>query len=76
MQKGSRRYKKLKKSMSLTSTRKERRPKDLRHQETHKVINFLKQNEVKETFMGNPDGVRRNRCGRKHNQRMSGCEYV
>ena len=73
--KGSRRHKKLRKSMSCIGARTERRLKDLRHQGTHKVIDFCKQNEVKEIFVGNPDGVRRNRCGRKHNQRMSGWEY-
>ena len=61
--------------MSLISTRTEKRLKDLHLQGTHKEIDFCRQNDVKEVFVGSPDGVKRNRCGRGHNQRISWWEY-
>ncbi|MBI2602180.1 MAG: transposase [Deltaproteobacteria bacterium] len=72
---GSRRHKKLSHCKAKLRVRTERRIRDVRHKGTRKVIAFCQQAGVKRLFVGNPDGVRRNRCGRKHNQRMSGWEY-
>jgi putative transposase len=47
----------------------------MRHQGTRQAIDFCINHEVGKLFVGNPDGVRRNACGRKHNQRMSQWEY-
>ena len=73
--KGSRRWKKLRKARATQASRIERRVRDVRHKATRQVIDFCMAHEVGKVFVGNPDGVRRNRCGRKHNQRMSQWEY-
>ena len=72
---GSRRQKKLAHTKNRLSTRVERRIRDLRHKGTRKVVDFCRQEGVTEVFVGNPHGVRKKNCGRKHNQRMSGWEY-
>lgn len=73
--KGSRRWKKLRRVRATQSGRIERRVRDMRHKATRQVIDFCVENKVGKLFIGNPDGVRRNACGRKHNQRMSQWEY-
>jgi putative transposase len=73
--KGSRRWKKLRRARSTQACRIERRVRDMRHKATRQAIDFCISNQVGHLFIGNPDGVRRNRCGRKHNQRMSQWEY-
>lgn len=74
-QKYSKRWKKLQRSKNKLLLRIERRIKDLRHKATTQVVSFLKAQGVSQLYVGNPDGVRRKNCGRKHNQRMSGWEY-
>ncbi len=74
-QKGSRRWKKLGKTRAKLTLRCERRVRDLRHKGTRQVMDFCKEREVESVFVGNPDGVRRKKCGRHHNQRMSQWEY-
>lgn len=73
--KGSRRWKKLRRTRSTQACRIERRVRDMRHKATRQAIDFCIENKVGNLFIGNPDGVRRNACGRKHNQRMSQWEY-
>ena len=73
--KGSRRWKKLRRVRATQSSRIERRIRDMRHKATHLAIDFCVAHQVGKLFIGNPDGVRRNACGRKHNQRMSQWEY-
>jgi putative transposase len=73
--KGSRRWKKLRRTRATQASRIERRVRDMRHKATSQAIDFCIYNKVGKLFVGNPDGVRRNRCGRKHNQRMSQWEY-
>lgn len=73
--KGSRRWKKLRRTRATQASRIERRVRDMRHKATRQAIDFCVDNKVGKLFVGNPDGVRRNACGRKHNQRMSQWEY-
>jgi putative transposase len=47
----------------------------MRHKGTRQVIDFCQANEVSDPYIGDPDGVRKTPCGRKHNQRMSQWEY-
>ena len=74
-QKGSRRWKKLGKTRAKLTLRCERRVRDLRHKGTRRVVGFCKNHGIESIFVGNPDGVRRKKCGRHHNQRMSQWEY-
>lgn len=73
--KGSARWKRLQRVKNRFCLRIERRIKDLRHKATTQVVSFLKAQGVSQVYIGNPDGVRRKKSGRKHNQRMSGWEY-
>ncbi|UZK68850.1 transposase [Sphingomonas sp. S1-29] len=73
--KGSRRHRKLGRTRRKLAARTERRIRDMRHKGTRQVIDFCVANEVGSVFIGNPHGVRRRPCGRKHNQRMSQWEY-
>ncbi|HEY9633825.1 MAG TPA: transposase [Coleofasciculaceae cyanobacterium] len=73
--KGSKRWKKLQRALYQLCLRTERRIRDLRHKATTCVVSFLKAQGVSQIYIGNPDGVRRKKSGRKHNQRMSGWEY-
>ena len=73
--KGSNRYRKLGKTRRKLAGRIEGRIRDMRHKGTRQVIDFCVVNEVGSLFIGNPHGVRRRPCGRKHNQRMSQWEY-
>jgi putative transposase len=74
--KGSSRWKMLQRAKNKLCLRTERRIRDLRHKATTCVVSFLKAQGVSQVYIGNPDGVRRKNCGRKHNQRMSGWEYA
>ncbi len=74
--KGSSRWKKLQRIKNKLCLRTEHRIRDLRHKATTCVVSFLKAQGVSQVYIGNPDGVRRKKCGRKHNQRMSGWEYA
>ena len=69
--KGSSRYRNIKRSQNQQSARNERRNRDLRHNGVNKMIGFLKDNKVKEVFVGNPVGVRYKNSGKRQNQRMN-----
>ena len=73
--KGSKRHKKITKSRNKQSERNRRRVKSLRHKGTALAVQFLVDNQVSKVFIGNPDGVRRKRTCKEHNQRMSLWEY-
>lgn len=73
--KGSRRYRKLCRAMGMISSRVECQIRDMRHKGTRKIVDFCKAEGVTTVFIGDPHGVRKNKCGRKHNQRMGGWEY-
>jgi putative transposase len=73
--KHSRRWKKLNRARNGYALRAERRIRDSRHKGTRQVIDFCQANGVSSLYVGNPDGVRKRRSGRHHNQRMSQWEY-
>jgi putative transposase len=73
--KGSRRYRKLQRARAKVSSRCERRVRDLRHKGTRQVIDFCKAEGVTSLYAGNPHGVRKQSCGRRHNGRLSAWEY-
>lgn len=73
--KGSRRWKRLNRARNGYALRAERRIRDSRHKGTRQVIDFCQAHGVSSLYIGNPDGVRRKRSGRHHNQRMSQWEY-
>jgi len=73
--KGSRRWKKLRRTRATQASRIERLVRDKHHKATRQAIGFCIEHKVGHLFVGNPNGVRRNACGRKHNQRMSQWEY-
>src|ERR1051326_1771688 len=72
---GSQRSRKLEAARRKVSARKRRQVRDLRHKGTRKVIAFCQEHGVGSLFIGNPDGVRAQKSGRHHNQRMAGWEY-
>lgn len=74
-QKYSRRWKKLQAARRQLSRRIRRQVRSLRHQGTHKVLDFCLQQGVSTLFIGNPHGVRDRDNGRHHNQRMAQWEY-
>lgn len=71
----SKRWKKLQATKNKFILRVERQVRDVRHKATRLVVEFCKTQDVDTVFIGNPDGVRKNNCGRCHNQRMSQWEY-
>lgn len=73
--KGSRRHKKLARARHRLVGRVDRQITDLAHKGTRSVVDFCVANGVGRVFVGDPHGVRRKRCGHKHNQRMSQWEY-
>ena len=73
--KGSKRAKRLGWTISRIMHRTLRQVRDLRHKGTRKAIAFCVANAVSSIYVGDPDGVRKRPCGRKHNQRMSQWEY-
>jgi len=73
--KGSRRWKKLKRTRNEYALRAERRIRDMRHKGTRQVIDFCVTHQVGSLFIGDPHGVRNRNCGRRQNQRMSQWEY-
>jgi putative transposase len=73
--KGSKRWGKLNRARNRYALRSERRIRDQRHKGTRQAIDFCEANGVSALYVGNPDGVRKRRSGRKHNQRMSQWEY-
>ena len=73
--KGSRRWKKLRRSRNRQALCAERKIADMRHKGTRQAIDFCQFNKVGRLYVGDPDGVRKRCCGRVHNQRMSQWEY-
>lgn len=74
-QKYSRKWKKLQAAKNRFCIRNERQIKEYRHQATRQVVEFSKTHDVDTVFIGNPDGVRKKNCGKRHNQRMAQWEY-
>lgn len=74
-QKGSRRYRKLQRARRKISSRTKRRVLDLRHKGLRAVVNWLVEEKVGTLYIGNPDGVRKRRSGRHHNDRLAKWEY-
>ena len=74
-QKYSKRWKKLQATKNKFCLRKERQIMEYRHNCTRQVVEFCKTHDVDTVFIGNPDGVRKKNCGRRHNQRMAQWEY-
>ena len=74
-QKYSKRWKKLQQAKNRFCLRNERQIREYRHQATRQVVEFCKTHDVDTVFIGNPDGVRKKNCGRRHNQRMAQWEY-
>ena len=72
---GSKRIKRLATAQRRDALRSERRVRDMRHKGTRQVMDFCRAHEVSTLYVGNPDGVRAQRRGRKQNQRMSQWEY-
>jgi len=73
--KGSKRWKKLQQAKKKLYTRAKRRIRDQRHKATTQVIQFCKQENVTDIYIGNPEGVQRRDSGHRHNQRMSQWEF-
>ena len=71
----SKRWKKLQKAKNRFCLRNERQIREYRHQATRQVVEFCKTHDVSAVFIGNPDGVRNKKCGKRHNQRMAQWEY-
>jgi putative transposase len=72
---GSRRWRKLQSAKARLRARTQRQVRDRRHKATQKVVRFLQQEGVGTVFIGDPHGVRNQRAGRHHHQRMSQWEY-
>lgn len=71
----SKRWKKLQAGKNRFCLRNERQIREYRHQATRQVVEFCKTHDVDTVFIGNPDGVRKKNCGKRHNQRMAQWEY-
>lgn len=72
---GSKRWRRLQYARRKRSARIDRQVRDLRHKGTRKIVTFCVEHRVGTLFIGDPDGVRRRRAGRHHNQRMAQWEY-
>jgi putative transposase len=73
--KGSNRHRRLNFAREKASARAERQVRDLRHKGNRLVTDAAQLLGVTSLFVGDPHGVRKRDCGRKHNQRMSSWEY-
>ena len=71
----SRQWRKLQRARDRITGKVERQVRDLRHKGMRLVIEQAKTEGVGELYIGNPDGVRRHKTGRHHNQRMSQWGY-
>ncbi len=71
----SKRWKNLQAAKNKFCLRNERQIREYRHQATRQVVEFGKTHDVDTVFIGNPDGVRKKNCGKRHNQRMAQWEY-
>jgi putative transposase len=68
---GSHRFRRLQRAKARLRSRTERQMRDRRYKATRKVVRFLQQEGVQMVFIGDPHGVRDQKCGRHHHQRMS-----
>ena len=73
--KSSKRFKRLVWAKKKAATYVKRKIRDMRHKATRQIVNFCEINNVSTLFVGNPSGVQKRRCGKKHNQRMSQWEF-
>ena len=73
--KGSKRDDRLEAVRQEATVRFDRRVGHLRNCGVKAVIQFCADHGAKEIWVGNPDGVRKRNCGRKHNRRMALWEY-
>jgi putative transposase len=73
--KASKLFKKLVRSKKRFLTSMRRRIRDVRHKATRQIIEFCKENNVTKISIGDPSGVQKKKCGKKHNQRMSQWEF-
>jgi putative transposase len=73
--KGAERWHKLNRGRNSFALRAGRRIRDMRHKSTRQGIDFCQGNEVSDLYIGDPDGVCNQPCGRKQNQRMSQLGY-
>jgi putative transposase len=71
----SRQWTKYQRARDRINGRTERQVRDLRHKGARLVIEQAEKGGVGELYVGNPDGVRRHKTGRRHNQRMAQWEY-
>ena len=71
----SNRWKKLQRAKNRFCLWSERQVREYRHQATRLVVEFCQTHGVDTVFIGNPDGVRKKNCGKRHNQRMAQWEY-
>ncbi|RMF24486.1 MAG: transposase, partial [Cyanobacteria bacterium J083] len=71
----SKRWKKLQTAKNRFCLRNKRQMREYRHNCTRQVVEFCQTHDVDTVFIGNPDGVRKKNCGRRHNQRMAQWEY-
>ena len=71
----SKRWKKFQAAKNRFCLRNQRQIREYRHQATRQVVEFGKTHDVDTVFIGNPDGVRKKNCGKRHNQRMAQWEY-
>lgn len=67
---GSRRWKKLARTRRRLAGRIERQVRDLAHKGTRAVADFCAEAGVGCGFIGNPEGVRKHKNGRKHHHRI------
>ena len=74
-QKYSRRWKRLQRAKNRFLLKSERQIREYRHQATRLCVEFCRTQGVDAVFIGNPHGVRKNNCGKRHNQRMAQWEY-
>ena len=72
---GSRRWTRLQEAKDRLSARSHRRIKNLRDCGDKKIVEFAVSLGADALWVGNPDGVRKRRCGRRHNRRMALWEY-
>ncbi len=63
----SRQWMKYQHARDRINGKSERQVRDLRHKGTHLVIEQAQKEGVGELYVGNPDGVRRHKTGRRHN---------
>jgi len=68
-QKGSRRYKKLRRAMAKTSRKTERQQRDILHKTSYKFVKWAEANKVNQVIAGDVEGVQRETKAHKKNPR-------